>query len=328
MALVEKKINVAYESSVQEALSKVANVADKTTLDQVLATVTELKESGGSGELMPANADTIRLALLSNDVLQNDWGFKQSGIGAIINDIFGLNSEDLSGCDTVNDIAGSPAAIEAISGNTQAVYMCAKNNTLAAALESQYDDESILAAGLGHLRYNVGDIIQLTYGGVKQPFVVAHKNYMTQNKIVLVSVDVLDKDIQYKAPNNYSSSALRTYLNSTMLTKFSAEIQSAMVVSPVPCHNYTTEITCNDKMWALSGTEVGFTGVENMPEEGRIMDAFKGDSKLRMKDVRWWLRTPGTSKTYNAFYVNTDGSSDIANISGTLKCGMICAFEI
>lgn len=313
---------------IKETTTVVSTLAKESTLTEVKSIVEEIKENSSSGSggtvVVPANVDTIRLALMSDDFVQNEWAFRQSNIGAIINDAFALSSEDLAGCVTVDDIAGSPTAIEAISENSYATYVCSKNDTLATAL-GMNTDEKVLAAGLGYLKYEVGDTVQLTYGGAKRSFIVARKDYMTQNKIVLISTDILENNVwDAGGKNNYSSSTLRTYLNSTMLKKFSAEIQAAMVTSPVPCHNGNKATTCNDKIWIPSCTEVGFSG-SYMPTEGQSLSAYK-DGGLLTKDAVWWLRTPGTSGTSFAWSVTAKATASMYGV--TSSNGVVCAFEI
>ena len=321
MALVEKKINVAYESSVQEVLSKVANVADKTTLDQILTAVTELKNSVTSSNV-PDDGDIV-MAFVSGDNAAITWAFEQHGIGKIINSMYKLNCDELVLCDTVDDIVESVNAVKAISNNEDASTLCYKNDKLATALNNV--DELILVSGKGYQTYNIGDIVSLNYGGVNKKFIVAHKDYMTPNKIVLVNVDTLDEKTQWAASrNNYSSCSLRTYLNSTILSKFSSQIQNAMVTSPVSCHNYRTATTCNDKIWAPSCTEVGLSN-DDAPIEGSKLSAFT-DKITLSKGYIWWLRTPRVGDASKGWGVSAEGY--LSSYSVIEAYDVICAFEI
>jgi len=157
-------------------------------------------------------------------------------------------------------------------------------------------DEMALRMGYGYLKYEVGALVTLDYYGTPTQFRVAHKNYKTTNKIVLVAENIINSYVWHTSnTNNYSSCALRTFLNNNVLGGFSQEIQDAIVTTAVACHNKATAVTCNDKIWPLSMTEVGLSD-GNAPAEGSALSYFKnGGTNARIKTqngtaATWWLR--------------------------------------
>lgn len=301
------------------------NVADKETLDAVYDMVNEMASSGDTAGMI------IAQGILSSDQMVNNWAFGQPGIGAVINDAFQLNSSALATCETTSQIAANGTALTAIASDMQAVICCQKDSILNAALASYADDEAIIASGMGYLKFEVGDIVQLTWNGAKTPFRVVDKNYITKNKIVLMSENILTTSTWHGSANNYSSSTLRSLLNgANILGKFSSAIQSAMVTSPVSCHNNTTAVTCNDKVWAASYTELAFATSQYAPAEGAPFEYFAGGGnrvKLNGGTVSvWWLRTPHTTSSTTAWPVTADGTSRYNNVSDSY--GVVPVFEI
>ena len=282
----------------------------KNILEDVSEKLTAEEESSGGSS---ADEMFVINALLSDDEGLNEWAFRQSGIGMIINNAFNLGSSALALCDTVTQIAANSSAMSAIAANMWATKACSKNSVLAAGCADDY----ILANGYGYAFYEVGDIVNLTYDGIKTPFRVVHKNYLVDNTIVLVSENILvNYNWHSSNTNNYSSCALRTYLNGTILGKFSSAIQSAIRSVPVSCHNKSTAVTCTDKIWALSFAEVGLGTNQYAPVEGYALDYFaRGGANARIKSLNgsvstWWLRTPYSYNSTRAWHVITDGYSN------------------
>ena len=273
------------------------------------------------------------IGMLSDDASLNEWAFRQKKIGDVLNKAFELNSEALADCETVAEISASSAALAAIGTNVNAMKVCAKHRTLAASFIEYAPDELVLQMGLGYLRYNVGDLVTLDMYGVPTPFRVAHKDYKTTNKIVLVAENAITSNVWHTSNvNSYSSCSMRTYLNDNVLAGFSEEIQDAIVTTAVACHNKATAKTCNDKIWLLSYAEVGLGTNSNAPAEGSVLSYFStGGQTSRIKTLNgeaviWWLRTPISNGDTSAWYVKADGSANYNNCSGTY--GVVPAFEI
>lgn len=300
--------------------------------DEVVTKLDGLSSSSGGGS-GAADVMTLVEALESSNANVVEWAFEQEGIGTALNVLFGLDSDVLANCNTVDEIAQSDAALGAINSNTDAFNLCSNNNetlNYALAVYSMTDDEKVLVAGNGYSTYSVGDLLTLTWNNTATQFRVVHKGYKTSNKIVLVSENILAKTTWHSSANNYSSSNLRTYLNSTVLSGFNSLIQDAIVTTAVACHNKATAVTCNDKIWALSYAEAGLGTNTYAPAEGSALSYFNSATR-RVKKYNgtadyWWLRTPYSYNTYRAWLVRTDGSADNLNVSGSY--GVVPAFEI
>ena len=281
------------------------------------------KLSGGGGI-----TDTVVLALLSNNDAQIDWAFRQNSIGSALNAACNVNSAALAACDTVNEIAASVEALNAILGNKQAFEICCKNVTIV----QKFSDEDVIANGFGYIKFNVGDLVTLTYNGSATKFRVVHKNYLTQNKIVLLAEDcAFNKEWYTETLNYYSTSTIRTYLNSAVLKRFSAKIQNAITTPDLSCHDKTTAKTLNDKIWLPSHTEMGYATSQYAPVEGSVFDYYNGASNdKRIKKLNnttcWWLRTPYADSGYKAYYVDSNGG--VAYVSVQNSYGVAFAFEI
>jgi len=303
------------------------NTASKTgTLSQKLSYIIENSESA-SDSSDTSDATAVTLALLSDDERQNEWAFRQHGLGMVLNDIFELNSPELIACDTVYDIAANHSIVLMLKLNATAWYTCSRSVVLASAMAS-IDPETILANGLSGQFYNVGDIVNLTWNGVATPFRVVHKDYYTQGKIILMSENILTTSKYHDSANNYSVSTLRSLLNgSSILGKFSAAIQNAMTSPAVCCHHKATEIICNDKIFAPSYAEVGLGQHQYVPVEGTVWSYFSG-GQSRIKNNNgvatvWWLRTPTTNSDNLVWNVRADGTANgnsVANAYGVVPC--------
>ena len=266
-------------------------------------------------------------AILAEDSSLNDWGFKQNGIGNAINDAFYLNSSILANCNTVNEIANNTSAISAILTNYKATLICSKNLTLAAKLT----DEIKLSAGYGYVFFNVGDIVTLKYNGTNTSFRVVRKS---NNKITLLSEKLVTSQVwNSNGRNNYTTSSIRSYLNSTVLSGFSQAIQSAIIAPALSCHDYTTAKTVNDKIWLPSFTEMGYPSNSYAPVEGSAFEYFAdNNNSKRIKSYSngsnswWWLRTPYTSGSSGAWGVSGDGGQYYLGVAGSY--GVAFAFLI
>lgn len=266
-------------------------------------------------------------AILAEDNTLNDWGFRQNGIGSAINDAFGLNSSALANCNTVNEIANNTSAISVIASNREAMLICSKNLTLAA----KFTDEMKLVTGYGYKFFNVNDVVTLKYNGSNTSFRVVSKS---SDKITLLSEKLVSSQVWSSSGRNYyTTSNIRSYLNSTVLKGFSQAIQSAIATTTVSCHDYTTDKTVNDKIWLPSFTQMGFPSNGYAPEEGTVFEYFNGaDNLKRIKSYSnganswWWLRTPYTDYSSYAWDVNSDGSQDSSYVASS--GGVAFAFQI
>lgn len=307
-------------------------IIDEIT-DEITSAKTEILnkiESVNSTIQVVNNANLIN-SLLSDSVNANKWALRQTGVGAALNDAFDMNNSTLAGLSTASAIAANKSVLLAIVDNTDAYNVCKNNTTIANAINN-ISDETYLVNGYGYKMFNVGDTVSLNYGGTATTFRVVHKNYKTTNKIVLLSENIL---VNYKwdsSNNNYSESDIRTYLNGTVLGKFSSAIQNAIVTTSVACHNNSTAVTCKDKIWLPSYAEVGLGTHNYAPVEGSCFSYFSTDAtNRRIKKLNgtanyWWLRTPYSGDSYIAWRVGTDGSGNRGGVTNSY--GVVPAFEI
>lgn len=193
-----------------------------------------------------------------------------------------------------------------------------------------YSDEDILTSETGYSLYSVGDTATLSMDGYGEVlFNVVGKNHDGENTITLVTKNVLEIIVWDADDNNYSSSNIRTYLNETILGKFNSTIQNIIKAVPKECHDRDTAVTCTDKVWLLSYTEVGFSGSSNTSVEGTNY-GFWANNASRVKThngaaAMWWLRTPNTNSRFRAWDVNISGSSSdsITYYSGGMVFGIV-----
>lgn len=288
-----------------------------------------LNSSLGTDSFISLDKMIVINSLLSNNDTQIDWAFRQNGIGSALNAACNVNSAALAACDTVNEIAESAAALDAIKANKLAFEICCKNETIV----QKFSDEDIIVAGNGSTVFDIADLVTLNYNGNATKFRVVHKDYLTKGRIVLLSEDCVSKEKwDENGSRNYSISTIRTYLNSTVLKGFSQKIQNAITTPDLLCHDNTTPKTLNDKIWLPSYTEMGYVTRQNAPVEGSVFDYYKGDTgskrikKFNNNAVNWWLRTPDTEYTSLEWAVDIYGSADSLNIKSSY--GVAFALEI
>lgn len=288
-----------------------------------------LNSTIGTSGFQPLDKMLIANSLMSNNDAQIDWAFRQYGIGSALNSACNVNSTALAACNTVNEIAASTAALNAILGNKQAFEICCHNETIV----QKFSDEDVIVSGFGYVKFNVGDLVTLTYNGSATKFRVVHKNYLTQNKIVLLAEDcAFNKEWYTETLNYYSISTIRTYLNSTALKRFSAKIQNAITTPDLSCHDQGTAKTLNDKIWLPSHTEMGYATSQNALVEGSVFDYYNGASgdkrikKINNNTTYWWLRTPYADSGYKAYYVDSNGGVGYVSVQNSY--GVAFALEI
>ena len=124
--------------------------------------------------------------------------------------------------------------------------------------------------------------------------------------------------------NSYKDSDMTTYLNGTFLSLIDTNIRNAIKQVKIPYTNSGVQSGANGlstKVFLLSGTEVGFSGVSYMNTEGAKLSYFDSASKRVAYNgssaAEWWLRSPNTNNSNNVWNVKTDGSNDNWNYNNT-----------
>ena len=180
----------------------------------------------------------------------------------------------------------------------------------------------------------VGSIVKLKVGGVAKDFIVVHQG--KPSSLYDASCDgtwLLMKDIyetrQWHSSNvnDYANSTIHSYLNSTFLNLFDANIKSQIKQVKIPYRPGSgTSKTVNSganglscKIFFLSGYEMGWTSSDNQyfPADGAKLAYFEAGTGTSANNKRiaylngsatfWWLRSPYTYGADDAWYVDSNG---------------------
>ena len=192
----------------------------------------------------------------------------------------------------------------------------------------------------------VGSIVKLKVDGTLRDFIVVHQGKPSSlydascDGTWLLLKDCLEQKRWHSAnTNDYKNSEIHSYLNNTWLNKLDANIRAQVKQVKLPYVNGTANsavasgangLSC--KIFLLSGYEVGFTQSDNsyFPVDGARLAYFEngtGQSALNKRIANyngsatgWWLRSPDTGNTNNAWIVRTNGGYGSYNCANT--CGI------
>lgn len=172
----------------------------------------------------------------------------------------------------------------------------------------------------------VGSIVKIKVNGAAKDFIIVHQGLPSSaydascNGVWVVMKDIYTTMKWDGSNNDYLNSDMTAYLNGTFISLIDADIRNAIKQVKIPYTNYSNNnvmsgsngLSC--KVFLLSGTEVGFSGVSYMNTEGAKLSYFDSASKRVAYNgssaAEWWLRTPRTNISYNVWYVKSDGSYD------------------
>lgn len=201
----------------------------------------------------------------------------------------------------------------------------------------------------------VGSTVKLDVNGTAREFLIVHQG--KPSSIYDNSCDgtwLLMKDCyesrQWHSSNNndYENSTIDSYLNSTFLNLFDANIRNAIKQVKIPYRKgagYSTTVTSGAsglsvKIFLLSGYEVGWTTSDSsyFPADGAKLDYFlsgngssaqsKRVANLNGSATRWWLRSPycysnGGSASAFRVYSNGDWGSSGCSYSNGIRPALI-----
>lgn len=171
----------------------------------------------------------------------------------------------------------------------------------------------------------VGSIVKIKVNGAAKDFIIVHQGLPSSaydascNGVWVVMKDIYTTMKWDGSNNDYLNSDMTAYLNGTFISLIDADIRNAIKQVKIPYTNYSNNnvmsgsngLSC--KVFLLSGTEVGFSGVSYMNTEGAKLSYFDSASKRVAYNgssaAIWWLRSPYTSNGSNVWYVSTDGSN-------------------
>lgn len=172
----------------------------------------------------------------------------------------------------------------------------------------------------------VGSIVKIKVNGAAKDFIIVHQGLPSSaydascNGVWVVMKDIYTTMKWDGSNNDYLNSDMTAYLNGTFISLIDADIRNAIKQVKIPYTNYSNNnvmsgsngLSC--KVFLLSGTEVGFSGVSYMNTEGAKLSYFGSASKRVAYNgsvaAEWWLRSPGTSSGGYVWYVKSDGSYD------------------
>ena len=188
----------------------------------------------------------------------------------------------------------------------------------------------------------VGSIVKIKVNGAAKDFIIVHQGLPSSaydascNGVWVVMKDIYTTMKWDGSNNDYLNSDMTAYLNGTFISLIDADIRNAIKQVKIPYTNYSNNnvmsgsngLSC--KVFLLSGTEVGFSGVSYMNTEGAKLSYFDSASKRVAYNgssaAEWWLRSPGTGGGSNVWGVGADGSSGNWYCGGT--CGVRPAFVL
>lgn len=179
----------------------------------------------------------------------------------------------------------------------------------------------------------VGSIVKIKVNGAAKDFIIVHQGLPSSaydascNGVWVVMKDIYTTMKWDGSNNDYLNSDMTAYLNGTFISLIDADIRNAIKQVKIPYTNYSNNnvmsgsngLSC--KVFLLSGTEVGFSGVSYMNTEGAKLSYFNSASKRIAYNgssaAEWWLRSPGTSSSSGVWSVKSDGSNDGWSCSDT-----------
>ena len=186
----------------------------------------------------------------------------------------------------------------------------------------------------------VGSIVKIKVNGAAKDFIIVHQGLPSSaydascNGVWVVMKDIYTTMKWDGSNNDYLNSDMTAYLNGTFISLIDADIRNAIKQVKIPYTNYSNNnvmsgsngLSC--KVFLLSGTEVGFSGVSYMNTEGAKLSYFDSASKRVAYNgssaAIWWLRSPGTDNYNGVWNVNTGGAYN--NLWCSSSCGVRPAF--
>lgn len=168
----------------------------------------------------------------------------------------------------------------------------------------------------------VGSIVKIKVNGAAKDFIIVHQGLPSSaydascNGVWVVMKDIYTTST-FGNNNSYKDSSIHSYLNSTFYNLIDSQIRAVIKQVKIPYTNSGVQSGANGlstKVFLLSGTEVGFSGVSYMNTEGAKLSYFDSASKRVAYNgssaAGWWLRSPSTFSGNLVWYVRSVGSVD------------------
>lgn len=173
----------------------------------------------------------------------------------------------------------------------------------------------------------VGGTVKIKVNGAAKDFIIVHQGKPSSayddscNGVWVVMKDIYTTST-FGSNNSYKDSGITSYLNSTFYNLIDSDIRAVIKQVKLPYTNGTGSggsvasgaSGFSTKVFLLSGTEVGFSGVSYMNTEGAKLSYFDSASKRIAYNgssaAVWWLRSPHTYNTNDIWCVKSGGSYD------------------
>lgn len=187
----------------------------------------------------------------------------------------------------------------------------------------------------------VGSTVKIKVNGAAKDFIIVHQGKPSSayddscNGVWVVMKDIYTTST-FGSNNSYKDSGITSYLNSTFYNLIDSDIRAVIKQVKLPYTNGTGSggsvasgaSGFSTKVFLLSGTEVGFSGVSYMNTEGAKLSYFDSASKRIAYNgssaAGWWLRSPHTGSTSFIWCVGSDGGYGGWNYN--YSCGVRPAF--
>lgn len=166
----------------------------------------------------------------------------------------------------------------------------------------------------------VGSIVKIKVNGAAKDFIIVHQGLPSSaydascNGVWVVMKDIYTTST-FGDNNSYKDSSIHSYLNSTFYNLIDSQIRAVIKQVKIPYTNSGVQSGANGlstKVFLLSGTEVGFSGVSYMNTEGAKLSYFDSASKRVAYNgssaAGWWLRSPLTNLNHSVWSVKSNGS--------------------
>ena len=180
----------------------------------------------------------------------------------------------------------------------------------------------------------VGSIVKLNVNGTARNWIVVHQGLpgsmydASCNGTWLLMQDIYELRAWDSSDNDYANSDIHSYLNSTFVNLFDADIKSVIKQVKLPYTQgtgsggslKTGSSGLSAKVFLLSRAELIAGTHSDANTEGAVLSHFKGEDTadriayLNGSATDWWLRTPQKSKTNTAWKVRASGSFIYSNV--------------
>lgn len=182
----------------------------------------------------------------------------------------------------------------------------------------------------------VGSTVNLSVTGLLREFLVVHQGKPSSlyddscDGTWLLMKDCYENRVWHSVSNNgnsYKASDIHSYLNGMFLGQFERNIREAIKPAKIPYVNgvgSTGAVASGAdglaaKVFLLSGYEIGMTQAsysQYLPVDGACLDYFSGTAATDAKRIAylngtatsWWLRSPHSNTSTDAFDIHTSGA--------------------